>query len=165
MTSSAEGLAGLSKTPRDLHDARPPHLNSSAGHSASGPRSCQSGQRRRRLADAPVGGRAGRWHPRWDLEALLLASQDLLSSGSHLTAALTGWQPKVLRAGCATTPSKESFRESLENVGTLSKTLFLFTPSSFWVVRGLLARGHVYSFGSSHNVSPPPPPCPQNKSP
>lgn len=71
---------------------------------------------------------------------------------------------------------KNSLRESLENVGALSKTLF-FLPSSFLlpppVVRGLLARGHVYSFGSflrpalvcSQNVSPPPLPTPPEQVP
>lgn len=91
------------------------------------------------MAEVTARGGAGRWHPRWDLEDLISASQDLFRlSPQSLAGAAAQRQPEAPQSPLNEPRSlkKDSLRGSLENVGALSKTLFLFTPSSFWLVEG-----------------------------
>lgn len=90
-----------------------------------------------RPAASPIGWRAG-WGQSQALASLMgpWSLSGSLSSGSHLTAASHGVQQPsgIQRSSEPVAPRrlpKNSLRESLENVGALSKTLFLLTSSSF----------------------------------
>lgn len=123
----------LGQAPPDLHDARltsarvlgtPRAGRGAVNHGGGG----ADWLRRRR----GVGQGAG--IPDGDLEDLI----SRLSGSPRGSVAARGSpepaEPRSLR--------KETLRDSVENVGAVSKTLFLFivlVPSSFWPVRGLFS--------------------------